>query len=189
MMRQMFLTSVVSLAFAVAPAFAEETTPMQQGTGPAEAATASPQAATAAQMQDLGFLTQQENGQWLANSYIGQPVTNSEQEVLGDVADLLIGPNGEVTGALVSIGGFLGIGEKIVALPFDALVRIEDGSGTPRLLLAASSDQLENAPEFMTLAAVREAEELERMQREAERQQTEPATVPAPAPNEGTPTQ
>lgn len=189
MMRKMLLTSVASLAFAVAPAFAEEATPKQQGTNPIETEAASPQATPPEEMQDLGFLKVQENGQWLANDYIGQRVTNSEQEELGEVTDLLIGPNGELVGALVGVGGFLGIGEKIIALPVDAFVRIEDGSGSPRLLLAASSEQLEIAPEFMTLAAVREAEELERVQKEAERQQTEPVPSPAPYPSDSTSTQ
>lgn len=64
---------------------------------------------------------------------------------VGEVDDLLLSQDGKVIYGIVDVGGMLGMGEKSVAVPFHHLVanRTEE-----RILLNATKDQLEKAPEF-----------------------------------------
>ncbi|MDF1710457.1 MAG: PRC-barrel domain-containing protein [Paracoccaceae bacterium] len=59
---------------------------------------------------------------------IGAPAYGSENEWLGEVSELSLGQDGEVESVIVDVGGFLGIGEKPVALPMDQVeLRVQDG--------------------------------------------------------------
>jgi sporulation protein YlmC with PRC-barrel domain len=58
-----------------------------------------------------------------ASKIIGTKVKNPNGENLGDIKDLVIDPeNGQVVYGVVSFGGILGIGDKLFAIPWDALV-------------------------------------------------------------------
>ncbi len=84
----------------------------------------------------------------LATAFIGRSVYANQQpdaESIGDVNDLIIGDDGAITDAVVGVGGFLGIGEKAVAVPFDQLQVVEK-DGEIRLIYAATREQLEAAP-------------------------------------------
>ena len=70
-------------------------------------------------------------------------IPNSDN--IGDVNDLIIGDDGAITDAVVGVGGFLGIGEKNVAVPFDEL-KVVERDGEIRLIYAATREQLEAAP-------------------------------------------
>ena len=65
----------------------------------------------------------------------------------GEVADVLIEPDGKTPAVMVSVGGFLGIGEKDVAVPFNA-VRITKKDNKTYLVLNATKDALKSAPGF-----------------------------------------
>ena len=57
-----------------------------------------------------------------ASSIIGTNVVNPDGEMLGDVKEIVIDPRtGRVAYAVVSFGGFLGMGTKLFAIPFSAL--------------------------------------------------------------------
>ena len=86
----------------------------------------------------------------LATAFIGRSVYTGEDpnaENIGDVNDLIIDDNGEITQAVIGVGGFLGIGEKDVAVPFDDL-QVVERDGDIRLIYSASKEQLENAEAF-----------------------------------------
>ena len=83
----------------------------------------------------------------LLSIFMGKPVYSSEDpqsEKIGDVSDLIIGDNGKLTHAVIGVGGFLGIGEKDVAVPFDEL-KVLEKDGDVRLIYAATREQLEAA--------------------------------------------
>ena len=77
-------------------------------------------------------------------------LTNSEGDDLGEIEDVLIDVNaGQVAYAIVDVGGFLGIGEKQVAIPWQAFqidVTVEDDAEEESFMLDATEDELENAP-------------------------------------------
>ena len=85
--------------------------------------------------------------QTLSSSSIhGTDVKNMQGEDLGSVEDLMIDlQEGRIAYAVLSFGGFLGIGNKLFAVPWSALtVNTEDEC----LILDVNKDRLENAPGF-----------------------------------------
>lgn len=98
------------------------------------------------------FIAMQETGQWLAEDYIGTSVRNAQDEELGNINDLLVDEDGTVVGAVIGVGGFLGIGQKSVAVNFDAIDEIVNDDGSLELSMDADRETLENAPDFERLS-------------------------------------
>jgi len=67
------------------------------------------------------FMTQMQANQMMASDLIGTRVVSSNNESIGDINDVIVDRNGQVMAAVVGVGGFLGIGEKDVAVPFNTL--------------------------------------------------------------------
>lgn len=86
-----------------------------------------------------------------ASTIIGTNVVNPEGEPLGDVKEIVIDPRtGRVAYAVVSFGGFLGLGKKLFAIPFSALeynVTRSELYGS-EYILHVSKERLESAPGF-----------------------------------------
>jgi sporulation protein YlmC with PRC-barrel domain len=79
-----------------------------------------------------------------ASKLIGAPVHNEEGEKIGSIDDLIISPDHSVSFAIVSVGGFLGLGSRLVAIPVDQLREDKD-----RLMLpGATKEALAKLPEF-----------------------------------------
>jgi hypothetical protein len=74
-------------------------------------------------------------------------VYNRAGEKIGTVKELLVGPDGRVHAAVLGVGGFLGIGEKDVAVPMSVL-RIERRDGATRLSVDVVKESLQAAPAF-----------------------------------------
>lgn len=68
-----------------------------------------------------GFIIMQEQNQLLASKLIGTRVISQADESIGDVNDVLMDSSGRAMAVIVGVGGFLGIGEKNVAVPFEML--------------------------------------------------------------------
>jgi sporulation protein YlmC with PRC-barrel domain len=96
------------------------------------------------------FVTVQPEGQWLIGRFVGQPVTNEAGERIGDINDVLFDKSGRIANVVIGTGGFLGIGEKSVALPFSALSITAGADGRRVVTLALSKQQLKAAPDFET---------------------------------------
>lgn len=111
------------------------------------------------------FIDMQENGELLASSLIGQNVYSRTDDTLGQINDLIFNENdGSIRAVVVGVGGFLGIGQKNVAVSFEHLVETTDVDGNIRLVLDATTEELEAAPGYMTLADLRREQEAEQMQ-------------------------
>ncbi|NTG49507.1 PRC-barrel domain containing protein [Agrobacterium rhizogenes] len=111
-------------------------------------------ATTTTTAQAGGYLTEQSADQISAKTYIGQSVYNGQNESIGSINDLVLLKQGGVVAAVVGVGGFLGMGQKNVAVPFDKITatqNVEDGS--VKLTTTETADALKAAPEFKTLAA------------------------------------
>ena len=75
-------------------------------------------------------------------------VYSPDQQRIGDINDLIIKTDGTVEGVVVGVGGFLGIGEKNVALKMDRFKVATDPDGRARITLSATFDELKGAPDF-----------------------------------------
>ena len=97
------------------------------------------------------FLDEQKPDDWLASTLIDKPAVNSQGETIGDVNDLVTDRNGKVIAALIGVGGFLGIGEKDVAVRFEDLKLSRDEHDNVKVTVNISKDMLASAPDYKTL--------------------------------------
>jgi sporulation protein YlmC with PRC-barrel domain len=79
---------------------------------------------------------------------IGSMVYNDQNEKVGSLDDLILKDGHTIAMAVVSVGGFLGIGNKLVAVPFDQLQLQTDQDGTKVELPGATKDALNAMPTF-----------------------------------------
>ncbi len=98
------------------------------------------------------FITQQTDQEKLASKMIGKSIYNASNENIGKVSDLVLSQNGQIDAVVIGVGGFLGIGEKSVAVPFSAIQVTNDQDGNPKFTAQMSKDDLNKAPDFLTLA-------------------------------------
>lgn len=151
---------------AMAPGTGTAMTPAADGTVPAPGAAApAPATATAiapsGQPDANGYLAMASADQFLADDVVGEKVysgTAEDAASIGDVNDLVIGKDGQIAAAVIGVGGFLGLGEKNVAVPFADLQMVADADGDDiRPVLAATKEQLTSAPTFETRSAAQTA--------------------------------
>src|SRR5882757_6974222 len=60
-------------------------------------------------------------GDWRASKVAGLNVYNDNNESVGSINDLLMDKSGSVKAAVISVGGFLGVGARLVAVPYDKI--------------------------------------------------------------------
>lgn len=175
MLKSLMTASAVVAMLAAAPAVAQSAQPSpatgdnqvmpQTGTKPLQPSTngqatpapaAGNQAAAPAdsttKVAGEKFIGQQQDGQMMAKDLIGQNVYDSSNNNLGSIADLVLDKDGHLTAVVIGVGGFLGIGQKNVAVSMDAITKSTDKDGKPMLVLNATKDELDKAPKFETLA-------------------------------------
>jgi sporulation protein YlmC with PRC-barrel domain len=82
------------------------------------------------------------------NDYVNKEIYNRAGEQLGTIKDVLVGPDGKMTAAIINVGRYLGIGDKEIAVPFSAIQQQRGDSGL-RIVIDATKDNLQAAPAFM----------------------------------------
>jgi sporulation protein YlmC with PRC-barrel domain len=87
-------------------------------------------------------------GEQRASHLISATVKGPAGESLGTVNDLLIDAKGGVKSVILGVGGFLGIGERNVALSFDQVQIGRDASNRLTVTATVSSERLKTAPEW-----------------------------------------
>ncbi len=117
------------------------------------------------------FLTMQDEDDVLASELMNADVENPQGETLGSISDVVIHDELGIKAVVIGVGGFLGIGQKSVAVNYAEIERVRD-NGDVTLVFAATEDDLDAAPEFQTLDdQIAEAE-----QQEMEMEQETPPT-------------
>jgi sporulation protein YlmC with PRC-barrel domain len=123
MLKTHMAACLVATMFA-APAFAQ--TPAPPSTSPSApnssmTAPAAPSSAMPSSPMAGHFLTKIEPMHVMASELIGTRVVSANNESIGDINDVIVDRKGQAIAAVVGVGGFLGIGEKDVAVPFEML--------------------------------------------------------------------
>ncbi|MDE1179089.1 PRC-barrel domain-containing protein [Paraburkholderia sp.] len=99
-------------------------------------------------VQPLGATVEQATGLlqgWsVRKALVDEPVYNDTNEKVGSIYDIIIAPDRKATYAILSVGGFLGMGKHYVAIPIDHF-QIHDGN---LYLAGATKDALKAVPEF-----------------------------------------
>ncbi len=75
---------------------------------------------------------------------VGSTVVNEANETVGTIDDLIVTPNDKVPFAVLSVGGFLGVGSKYVVVPFSSL----EVNDKRMMLRGATKDSLKGLPDF-----------------------------------------
>jgi sporulation protein YlmC with PRC-barrel domain len=123
------------------------------------------------------FVSESKIGQWKASKLVGLKVYNSKNENIGQITELLLDQSGTVEAVVISVGGFLGVGQRDIAVPYKDIHspnkikdsnssgkedRKKDGSlqkvsanavqnevGTPAFgILDLTADEVKAAPQF-----------------------------------------
>jgi len=166
MLKKLALMSAVSL-FAMGTAFAQSpTTPPTTSSPPAASDTKSDMKPSepksdmkASEMKsdmkagNAQFVAAQKPDQWLAAKFKGTDVVGPDDQKVGDISDILFDKNGtKIDAYIVSVGGFLGMGSKHVALAPSAFQSIpadpNSATSSPKLKISMTKDQLKDAPNF-----------------------------------------
>ena len=76
-------------------------------------------------------------GNWRASKLVGLSVYNDNNESLGSINDLLTDKSGNIKAVVIGVGGFLGVGEHLVAVPLDKIKFVNEpvvyaGAGAPK---------------------------------------------------------
>ena len=136
------MTVLAACAVSTGAAFAQTAAPPAQGPSPEQQATIPAPGV-------LNYLAQRTQTHRLATSYLGKNVFGTDGQRIGDVNDFVVDTQpGGVAAIVIGVGGFLGLGEKDVAVPLGA-VRTERIDGANRLVMSVTREDLRRAPTFM----------------------------------------
>jgi sporulation protein YlmC with PRC-barrel domain len=121
-----------------------------------QAATAEQPAASTGQVATDQAATpaHQPSGDMLASKLIGTTVVSIDNQNIGEINDIVIDvENQEAAQAIIGVGGFLGIGEKNVAVELNRLnVRTDANSNSWTVVLDTTEDELKQMPEYKAAA-------------------------------------
>lgn len=153
------LMVAAAAAFVAAPALAAK--PEHVATKPVAEHATTKSAASA----NIHYIVKDTPDLWRTSEIKGVDVYNDRNEKIGDVDDVLMDQHGNVKGVVIGVGGFLGVGERNIAVPFSALhwqmnTTTAPANGkqvaqnqnvdhpTRATLPGVTKDQLQQAPEF-----------------------------------------
>lgn len=104
-------------------------------------------AAPAASSGAAEILTEQTENQILTAKIVGKDVMGVTGERIAKVDDVLLDKDGRVSGLVLSAGGVLGIGGKLVAISWQELDAAEDADA---ISVSLTAEEIDAAPEFRT---------------------------------------
>jgi sporulation protein YlmC with PRC-barrel domain len=93
------------------------------------------------------FIAERRQDQWLASGLKSKNVYDRNDARIGVINDLVVDHDGKVAAVVIGVGGFLGIGEKNVGVPFQD-IKISMRDNTEWLVLDRSREDLRAAPAF-----------------------------------------
>jgi sporulation protein YlmC with PRC-barrel domain len=170
-MRKFLLAAAAVSAIASATALAQNTSPNNPGNGTAgvndkmksagsqggamgaNATPAAPAATSQTAIQDVpkegpNFI-QVQSADMLSSNVVGLDIYNGQNDKIGKVQDIAFDPSKQLTGYILSVGGFLGMGTRYVAVnPSSLNVSYDAQNKVWRASMNATKDQLKSAPEF-----------------------------------------
>ena len=152
-----------------------------------------------AHAQGVSFQKGQAQGELPIVRLSGTRVFNSKAEVIGTIGDIVLGADGRATTVVIKVGGFAGVGSKLVALPYTSLKVGPVVEGGRVLLVDVTKEQLQAAPTYVATdpgsverakkkasdwltIAKNKAVELSKQAGDAVQGMRDKAATPAPAP-------
>jgi sporulation protein YlmC with PRC-barrel domain len=158
MLKTLMMSAAVGTLM-VSGALAQANPPTMSPAAPAAKAAAAP-------VDSAKFIQAQGTDQWVFSKFKGTDVIGPDNAQVGDVNDVLFDKSGKIVGLIVGVGGFLGIGEKSVAIDMSAFQPVPADTGSSsaggnsavssssndptnvKLKVSWTKDQLKSAPDF-----------------------------------------
>jgi sporulation protein YlmC with PRC-barrel domain len=137
------LTAAALAAALATPAFAQQGQPINKS----ETTQSMPTQSVA---DHVSFVQTQHATDWRGSKLMGATIYGPDNASIGNVNDVLVDNTGKIRAVVIGVGGFLGVGEKDVAVPFDALniSRKPESSSIDKITVSYSKNDLKNAPKF-----------------------------------------
>lgn len=142
-MKKIIAAALVS-TLAVGTAFAQSSTSSSgaTNTAPNSAASTSSAATGSTTNSMVTTISHPSADEITSSKVVGTAVYNTNNEKIGEVNDLILDKDGKVAGVVIGVGGFLGMGERNVAVSFNSVKFSKDNKGYERITVAATKDQL-----------------------------------------------
>jgi sporulation protein YlmC with PRC-barrel domain len=162
--------AVLTLLLGVSTTMAQTSPPAQKP------APTTPRAATEAPKAPVpGQILVQDANTVLAKELIGQTVYAPDKAKIGSISDLILSKDAKtVEGFVIGVGGFLGIGEKSVAMKLDRLKMTSGPNGAMELAMDVKKEELSNTPTFKS------KKDQDAEKQAAERPRVQTPTMPPP---------
>jgi sporulation protein YlmC with PRC-barrel domain len=135
-------TSLVFAQTTLAPA--PDPAPAAKPTEPPATKHTDPRAAKTTGAQQMFYSRQAD--EMRASKLIGTKVVNSANETVGDVNEIVLTKDGKVAAVILGVGGFLGMGEREVAVNFNSMTMTRDKNNNLVLTVNATKESLTAAP-------------------------------------------
>jgi sporulation protein YlmC with PRC-barrel domain len=110
-----------------------------------------PSASTSSTAGSVKFVNSQRPDQFLASKFKGTDVIGADEQKIGDVSDILFDKDGKVEAYVISVGGFLGMGSKEVALApnaFQIVAGDKSKNESDKLKVSMTKEELKQAANF-----------------------------------------
>jgi sporulation protein YlmC with PRC-barrel domain len=139
-MMKRVLTATALAAVLAVPAFAQQPMGKSDMLNQSSAGTAG----------SAGFVRQQTPDEWRGSKLIGSSVYGPDDKSIGEIDDVIVASNGQIKAVVVGVGGFLGVGQKDVAVPFNSLnvSRKPNSNAIAKITVSYGKDELKKAPKF-----------------------------------------
>jgi hypothetical protein len=97
-----------------------------------------------------GFVASKDAGGWRGTKLIGSSIYGPDNTSVGEITDVLVGDDGKVRAVVIGVSGLLGVTDKDIAIPFQAL-DIKPGlaqGSIDKITVSYTKEQLKDAPRF-----------------------------------------
>lgn len=159
-MKNIVASAIVASAFLTGPVLAQDKA-MQKPAGDQTSQMKAPPAGTAmpSSADGMGGMTMADTAtarikfvsakpaEVTSSKLVGKNLYNNKNETVGEIEDLVIDNGKTVTGVVVSVGGFLGMGERYVLVDPSSIF-LHRADGKLKAMVDTDKDSLKNAPEF-----------------------------------------
>ena len=145
------LALTTALAQSPSPTTPPASPPPPSATAPSTSAPATMPSTPATKSDSAKFLAKQAPDQMLASKFKGTDVIGADDAKIGDVSDILFDKDAKIEAYVISVGGFLGIGSKDVAMApseFQVVAGDKSKNESDKLKVAMTKDELKQAANF-----------------------------------------
>src|SRR5271166_2670699 len=139
--------ATAALALAIIPAAYAQQGPGTDSTAPQTPPAAAPSVTQLQSGAGTHFVTKEETGEWLVGNLWKKSVYDASGRSIGELRNVVVGHDGKIAALVIGVGGFLGIGEKDVAVDYN-YVEQQGGVSPNRIVIKMTEQELRSAPEF-----------------------------------------